>query len=365
MRAVLDIRSRIILDGNLNGSVTRGTYQTKASELLNSMGNQKTRGLKEPTGGTLIIGDDAGLSAAASEVRDFRVQDVVLKKNVTALSAGFGPADLLDPGTQTVLSTDKLNAAGLSNLKIYSNTTLTTDADAQIKLNPGGSFTAVARRIVHQGGITTPGGSVNLALMDNVTTFEQIYGSANPLYVPLETKIVLASGSSIDVAGTAHRQFDFLRQHRAVNNFSHIGGGSVSLADQTLAGKGIDFQTGAHINVSGGYGIDQKGTVTGGDAGKVTLMGSTILLRGNLAGYSLVGNKGGSIQLVADTVEVRFPPRRKTRRTPAALFSGRINSTIPVLLKSIWSDPRGQFRCGYGPFPLRDQVRPAQPRRHS
>src|SRR5208337_5350858 len=103
----------------------------------------------------------------------------------------FGPSDQPYAGSQpTILSTNVLNAAGLSNLQIYANTTFTIDAGAQIAVSPGGSFTAVARQILSQGAISAPGGLVNLTLMDNGTT------TSDPSLV---SQIILAGGSSIDV----------------------------------------------------------------------------------------------------------------------------------------------------------------------
>ena len=223
---------------------------------------------------------------------------VILTQSTQPLPADFGPTDPLPQGP-TVLSTDKLNAAGLSTLGIYCDTTLTTDPDAQISLNPGGSFTAVARQITLQGGIGIPGGSVALTLMDNVSTFAQISAS-NPA---ITSQIVLAVGSSIDVSG--QRIDNAGLSGSAVNNdFSHIAGGSVSLVDSTQSGIGVAVESGAGILVNGGYGIDQSGKVTGGNAGALSIQGENIALQGSLSGYSLVGNNGGSIQLITQSVEV-------------------------------------------------------------
>ncbi len=41
----------IVLDGNIQGAATAGIYQTRTSELLDSMGNQNTLGLAAPAGG--------------------------------------------------------------------------------------------------------------------------------------------------------------------------------------------------------------------------------------------------------------------------------------------------------------------------
>ncbi|MGO9018926.1 MAG: filamentous haemagglutinin family protein [Syntrophobacteraceae bacterium] len=290
----------IVFDGQLQGSATAGVYQTSKSELYNSFGNQKTLGLAEPTGGALIIGNSGALGSLPLD-RDFFLSSVVLSQNVTPLPPDFGPSDQPYVSPQpTILSTNILNAAGLSNLQIYANTTITIDAGAQVSLNPGGSFTAVSRQILNQGAISAPGGQVSLTLVDTVTSFEPISPS-NPALV---SQIILSGGSSIDVSGQQIDNSTLNGSAGTSDNFSFIGGGKVSLFDDTQSGTGIVMQQGASINVSGGYGINQNGKLTGGNAGSLSMQGSNIILQGNLAGYSLVGNNGGTIQLIAQTVEV-------------------------------------------------------------
>jgi len=309
-----NIMGRImVLDGTIEGSATPGTYQTQATESYNSMGNQKTLGLAEPVGGTLTIGNSQALGNPVA-TRDFMLDSVLLTKDVTPLPPSFEAWQPYEPGTAglTVLSTDTLNAAGLSHLGIYCNSVLTTDASAQISLVPAGivlpnnvlttpdSFTAVARSIKHNGAIYAPGGVVSLSLVDNTTTATN---------TSITSQIVLSAGSSISVAG---QRIDNSQQSAGVevnNDFSHIAGGSVSLLDETLSGEGVAVQSGAVIDVSGGYGIAQNGNITGGNAGSLSILGANIILMGNLTGYSLLGNTGGSIQLTAQTIEVTPTPK--------------------------------------------------------
>ncbi|MHC1729277.1 MAG: filamentous hemagglutinin family protein [Syntrophobacteraceae bacterium] len=287
----------LVLDGQLKGSATQGTYQTRTSELLDKMGNQKTLGVAETKGGALRLvapGQEGGNTQEA----DFGLDAVVLKRYVAPVA--FGPDDQPYEGfRQTVLSTDTLNAAGLRDLVIYSNTTLKTDADAQISLSPGGSFTGAGRQILHRGAIHVANGKVNFELRDNITSNP----TDNPRYVPLESHITLASGSVIDAGGQLINNSLQTGGVGANDSFNHIGGGDVSIID-LLGGKGIMMEKGAKIDVRGGFGIDQRGSVTGGDAGKLAMLGSSIVLKGDLLGHSLVGKKGGTIDLTARSVEV-------------------------------------------------------------
>ncbi len=287
---------RLVLDGQLEGSATVGVYQTRTpsqGELTDSIGNANSYGLVMPTGGALIIGN-ADATNGSRQSADFEVDAVVLEQDVAPLPSSFGLLDQPYQSPQTTfLSTDKLNAAGLSSLQIYTNTTLKIDTGARIAMNPGGSFTAVARQILDQGAISAPGGAVTLLLMDNITNSS----------VPLNSQIYLASGSSIDVSGQQINN-SLAAGNGSVNNFSYIGGGQITLLDETTTGEGVIVRQGAMLNVSGGYGIGETGSVTGANAGTLTIQGSTIILEGDLLGLSLLGSSGGGLNLTAQTVEV-------------------------------------------------------------
>jgi filamentous hemagglutinin family protein len=283
------LAGKIALDGNIQGSATAGVYQTRTSELLDTMGNQKTLGLQAPTGGTLIVGVLPN-SVQSVELQDFTVNSVVL----------YGPGDQIDDqdaGT-TYLSAQKLSAAGLSNLQIAANTTLTVDADADISLVPRATLSLAARQIEFSGKINVPSGTVNLIAADNLTAFE-----GNSRYVPLDSEILLAAGSQIDAAGQRIDNSLAATGTGGTAAFTYVAGGTVAILNESYFGEGVISAAGSMIDVSGGYGISQKGAVTGGNAGSLTIQGAGIVLDGDLKGYSLQGYNGGSITLYAQTIE--------------------------------------------------------------
>jgi filamentous hemagglutinin family protein len=299
---------QIVLDGNIQGAATAGVYQTRTSELVNSMGNQNSLGLAAPVGGTLIIG--VPFTAGFIEGHDCLLDSVVLQSVVAPLPPGFGPDDQpydpTVPGT-TYLSTQKLSSAGLSNLQIAANTTLTVTADADISLNPGSTLSLEARAIDFQGKINVPSGDINLIVIDNVTAFPSLDGSSsidNPRYVPLSSQIYLAEGSQIDASG--QRIDDSLAATGSGSSaaFTYIAGGSVTIQDQSYYGQGVISAAGSLIDVSGGYGISQKGVVTGGNAGTLSIQGAGIVLDGDLNAYSIQGSNGGSIALTAQSITI-------------------------------------------------------------
>jgi hypothetical protein len=186
---------KVVLDGNIQGGATAGVYQTRTSELLDKMGNQKTLGLQIPAGGSMFIGVPP--EPALFESQDFVTGPVVVQSQVAPLPSSFGPeSQLNDP--VSYLSAQKLSSAGLSNLQIASNTTLTVTPDADISMNPGSKLSLAARRIDFQGAINVPSGNVSLIVADNLTALPSLHESSftdNPRYMQVDSEIILAEGS--------------------------------------------------------------------------------------------------------------------------------------------------------------------------
>ncbi len=309
----------VVLDGNIQGAATPGVYQTRTAELADKMGDQNTFGLVAPLGGALIIGALPS-SAGLIENDDFLLNAVVLQSVVAPLPSTFGPDTQPYAGpVTTYLSTQKLSAAGLSNLQIAANTTLTVTADADISMIPGSTLSLYARAIDFQGTINVPSGKVNLVAIDNVTAFPSLDNSTaidNPLYVPLVSQIYLEEGSQIDVAGQRIDNSIAATGIGGVVPFTYIAGGSVSILNESYYGQGV-IAAGL-IDVSGGYGIGQKGVVAGGNAGTLSIQGAGIVLYGDLEAYSLQGNNGGAITMSANNVEI----------APSAPASQNLNGTL-------------------------------------
>ena len=283
---------RIDLYGNLDGHVTRGYFQNLAADLTNSLGQQITLGRAEPVAGTLTIGNRP---LEDPTVTDLVVDSITVSRNVLSQNH-MTPTP--DTPQVTELSAPTLNAAGLGAINLFANNTITLDAGAQIAMDPGGAFTARARRIEQRGEIDIPGGSVTLRTGDNMTPIP-----TDPNGNQLVSKVYLDSGSRISVAG---ERLD-LRLGNASGNLassSHISGGTVTLQDDTDAGVGTIIRAGASVDVSGGYLVDAKGKATGGNAGTLALQGDALIIEGNLQGAALVGRNGGKIILHAGNVEV-------------------------------------------------------------
>ena len=147
------IASAIVLEGILDASVVAGRYQTDLTIPEIYYGNfavQTATGTKAPRGGELIIGDSAG---GSSNISDFIVEEVVITGSTASLPEDFDADDNLGDVaryvsdwsdadgylSRTVISAETLNDAGLSDVAIYSNTSVTIAEDAAIALASGGA----------------------------------------------------------------------------------------------------------------------------------------------------------------------------------------------------------------------------------
>jgi filamentous hemagglutinin family protein len=317
----------VVLDGQLKASVTRGYFQTirtlqgsmTADDYKKAVQLSQARGLEMPTGGALTIDVTSNISAGSV---------IAVHADTSPLPPNFGS----DPNistlatSQTDISAKTLNAAGLSSLTLYANAKITTDQDTHIFLSPGGSFlsadsgvsvsqsndltglnvsqrgafTSKAGRIEHYGDITAPAGTINLVIKDN---------SAVPASnVPQNEEIFLASGSRLDVSG---QKVDNSLAGTIAGIPLSAGqsqGGTITLQDQSVTGRGVFVQDKAVLDVSGGYQINTKGKLAGGDAGTLDIRASTIMLDGDIRGYALADTqgklKGGQVILQASDVQV-------------------------------------------------------------
>ena len=92
----------------------------------------------------------------------------------------------------------------------------------------------------------------------------------------------------------------------AVNVTGNIDGGTITINDLQQSGQGVFLQSGAIVDVSGGYRISAKGMVTAG-SGTLTIR-MTIELDGDIRGYALPDangkTMGGEITLTANNISI-------------------------------------------------------------
>jgi filamentous hemagglutinin len=280
----------ISLKGTLDGSVTRGLYQTLAGEPGVTVGEityQTAAGLAEPEAGSLLLGMDN-----TTEGIGYQLSDVVIY------------SDAEPPETEaedvSYIRVESLNDAGLGRITINANNAIMIDAEADIEIaasHGSSGFTAHAQNIQVYGSITGAGADVLLAVkeMENVTVDS---------FRELDRRIYLGPQSVIDVSGQQVVKSALKRSDAAFLHPGYLDGGSVTLTADSNDGAVI-LDTGSSIDVSGGYAYDPDDAgVSGGDAGSLKLCAADIVVKGAIDGHSIVGYQGGSLYLWADEVAI-------------------------------------------------------------
>ncbi len=170
-----------------------------------------------------------------------------------------------DRSTTLQLSTDKLNESGLSNVDIITNGDKTIAADADLRLQPGGSLKVygdiAGKSTVVDGTIRIAGGSVTIGGKGDLT---------------------VKSSAKIDVSGQSTN--DFIS--RKASSSTMIGG-AISLAKAMPR----TFEAGSVLAADAGD-VDIKGGLKAGKAGSIALEGSSAVGLDVVAmsAYGLVGS---------------------------------------------------------------------------
>ena len=303
---------QVLYEGDLDASAVRGYYQVNTTDPVDSLGYRQSVGTVIPTGGTLILGSEPFLEFYEDE--DPVVDTIVIKDTTSGLAEGFDPETGLLPeerNEETWLSDDLLNNAGLASLQLNATRSLITESGTALNLSSGGELMGSARRILHQGSIVVPSGTVQLSLRSNKSSEQYTTGTTeNPDYVSVaelgQERIELAEGSSISTAGEKIDNYTAALTGSAQTElFGWMDGGEIILRDQTLQSRGVVVQEGATLDVSGGYNIEENREILdSGDAGAIEISGGAIILDGEVKGEALFGNDGGSITLHAGEVTV-------------------------------------------------------------
>ena len=300
---ILDAR-QVVLNGTINASVVRGVYQTETgnSVLTDQEGDNFPNPLEEPVGGTLTIGNYQGSYSGGTT--DYGI-------NAITVTAGAVPSYLGPQYTTSVttalLSANTLNNAGFGTINLYANTTFTLDQGAAISMAPGSAFNVSAGGIIDKGAIDVPHGTVGMTL--TVSTVSSA----------LNQEIYLDSGGSINVSGN---KIDNSLAGANIRTLTpvvtgNLAGGQVTLSAVAVldgAGQGVLMKQGSVIDVGGGWAIDGKGNVTGGNAGSLTVLGTSVVLDGDLKALALPALstakiiQGGTLSITAANVEVTATP---------------------------------------------------------
>lgn len=293
------IAPQAALRGSLTGSTVAGLYQRDAATL--------------PSSGRFVLGDAAGL-ANASPLKDLRAPGIRMVGTVGDLPADFTAQSALsatDRDTIFVSSTG-LERGGFGRVELYGNGLIAFDQTAPLRLAPGGSLTAIGRRIALDGRIDGPGGPVQLR-----TRFDLV-GPA----LPGAGDIVLGPDAAIVTRGGWIN--DSLAYERATGRTPALVPILIDGGDVTLGAAGSvrllrDDARGARsfIDASGGAWLDANAKLRAGDGGDVALLANNGVTQGAVSGgVTLVSGQvrsaglsaGGRLTIASAYVRVEGSP---------------------------------------------------------
>lgn len=322
----------LTLNGVLDGHGQQGRLQTADQELMDAQGRLNALGHKRPRAGILTVGVEGGSSFGSGAVSEDSITEAITIRGDSASSSSAISANAPPQGTRlTVIAAHTVNAARLSQVNLYANTTLSVEQGATLELMPGGSLRAMARQVTDAGTLITPGGSVTLASLSNVTSFATINHAVNGRYIPLTEKITIEPGSRIDVSGEI---IDNTGLATSEVRYGITKGGSIDLANRSSFSPQADanfnpnhsgeitVSNGATLSARGGYWRGPTGTIKGGNAGAITIATSGVTdpfvtIDGTLEGEALLGNKGGALTIKAASIAVT-PAGTEIPKLPAA-----------------------------------------------
>lgn len=292
----------VTLNGILNGLAVNGPYQTEEDDPTYEYDDDSVVavGRAKAVKGILTVGNR---SSSYPSGRHRITDKIVLTEHqsdlseVETTSAEEFVDDLYAADTSELLISTIENAQ-LSAVNLYSNTSVSVDESAAVKLEGDSSFSATSSLIAVDGEIYAPGGTINLTLDDSY-----LYDDGGDADV-IDRMIYLGPESVLSTAGEQVDNSAAKVTGNAEEVPVYMEGGSITLSDDTVYGFGVYAAAGSLIDVSGGYYIDQSGDLTAADAGEINVQGHSVVLDGELSGVSLVGHDGGSINLHASEVEI-------------------------------------------------------------
>ena len=231
----------LALDGQLQGSVTVGTYQRNSA----------------PHAGQLVIGD-AGQSGKNSG--DLKSAAVTILKNFNPLT-GFDPASPLPQSRSdtTLISADMLNRSGLGKVAIYSNGEIKLESGSNLSLPAFGELALTGGKVTVNDSVAIAAGNIALSTQTTLTTTDYA-----------QTNIDVAPGVTLSTAGKwVNDKLNGPDLSQALSQSGkHIqDGGSVSLQS---AGA-VTLAEGSVVDVSGSGYVDAAGKLTAGNAGTIAL----------------------------------------------------------------------------------------------
>ncbi|VFR94773.1 Filamentous haemagglutinin family outer membrane protein associated with VreARI signalling system [plant metagenome] len=295
-----------VLEGQLIGETYQGARQTGAPQ-AGVDGYQQSH-TAQARGGQLVVGSYLPFYGQANKELKYvlnasanTVQEVLLGANPDRIAQGIDLTEALPADRQgkLILDTAQLNGFQLGAVRIAAQGGITVDA--ALTTANGGEITLYGPSIDVNADLVSRAGTINLGNVQNAPNAGRLEDIALAALAGKPVHLTVAEGVRLDARGLWTNQFQDLLD---IENTAYRNGGRVS-----LRGTGdVSLSEGSVIDVSSGGVLTQKGTLTGGKGGSVTLaanamnttltaQGGELALQGQIHGYGVTG--GGTLSITS------------------------------------------------------------------
>lgn len=246
----------VVLDGNIAAATVQGPLQRQPS------GGTPVYADQVPLGGQLTLGLSTSLGDPSQTelVRSVIFEPGFVLDSLSGSAAG-GAFDLrydpLPPQMVTSLRPDLFGPGAITRLSVAATGEITLPADTTINVGAGGSVSLAAGRVLDNGSIDAPGGSISLAA-EQTPQFSFLNGN------PPVPALLLNSGAGLNVTGTWVND-ELAAGSQLLPLFT--SGGSIKLTSQ----GSMAVPTGVVLDASGGAELTPTGTVVAGKGGSITV----------------------------------------------------------------------------------------------
>ncbi len=291
---------KIALDGNIVANTVTGPLQQQPTAALTA--GEVRPSDQVPLGGTLVLGNENAIKDLADQTEG--LLSVQFQPGF-ALDGMTGPTgapfnieyDPLPAGFVTTLRPDLLGPGGVAHLTIAAEGQITLPAGTTLDPGAGGSVDLEAGRVLDNGSIIAPSGSITLVAAPTAL----FNATANNLPTP---GLFLNSGAQLVVAGT------WVNDELAAGSQLlplWTAGGSIDL-NATAASLAVP--QGVLLDASAGAQVTNTGKVSGGSGGSITVTSNpsgvdsdpsfVAVFDPTLRGYAL--SSGGKLSVALPTI---------------------------------------------------------------
>ncbi len=254
--------------GNIVAQTQSGPYQRTAAT--------------SPAGGTLIIGQAAGVSSTGSE--DFDAPSLMLQVGA--------PINGLTNNTASI-PVGQYSSEGVSNFDLYSNGSITLPSETPLALAAGGSLVLTGQQVTLNSNVTAPSGVISATAAQLDPSIQLVSTSG----------VAIGDDVQLNVAGTWVNDLN--------NSYSSVplytSGGRISLASAALTGT-LSLGSNVLLDAQSGAWDNSSGIVTGGNGGTISLaatgLGSILQIGSGteLRGFGVA--QGGTLSITAPSLTI-------------------------------------------------------------